>query len=246
MKPCRLETNNEQRGHCSHHTQLHPLCPLCCLLVPAAVVLFIFPLLNAFLCTTGLLQALDPAAWRVAWLLLQDEDYDVREQAADLCSRMAPEPDTPTGTHPECLHAVQERVVHMLAAHARSQTGLLRCMLLWVCNPEAAPSVEPAAQKPSRLFEREKVNDYEEPLTAALCTARALNAIAGELSDACLEEVTLWQCAVQGCCSTETHDADGGAMFDLLTRVAQEPNRAWRCHIALAQHLGTVLRTGTG
>lgn len=182
----------------------------------------------------------------MAWSLLHDEDDNVRAAAARLCSLVAPESDIQatdaTPRHPECQHAVQERVALMLAKLARTHPALLRCMLRWVCEVEATPS-QPAATpcKLSRLFEREKVNDYEEPSTAAWCAARALaTAAAMELSPACMEELVTWQRSVE---ALHVASEDVGA-FDLLARVAREVDRGWQCQVALAKQLSVVLCSG--
>lgn len=189
--------------------------------------------------TIGLLAELDPSAWRVAWALLQDEDDGVRAAAALLCSSVLSDSTTARG-HPECGHKVQLRVVTELARRAQSRPLLLRCMLQWVCNPQTPPAPLPGAtlsHKPSRLFEREKVNDFEEPLTAALYAAQALQSAVDTLSPACVEEVAAWQRALQAV----DVPPSTAAPFDLLARVAEESHRMWRDQVALGLRVAVFL-----
>lgn len=189
---------------------------------------------------SGLLAALHPAAWHVAWSLLQDEDDDVREAAALLCGSVFPDASTGAAAcEAECVHGVQLRVVQALARHARSKPALLRCMLRWLCDPEAAPPPPPSAHKPSRLFEREKVNDYEEPCTAALTVYQALLPSRDQacLDAGCVEEVLAWRRALR---ALDT-PLPATAPFDLLARVADEAPRTWQTTVAMGLRLGEAL-----
>ncbi len=137
-------------------------------------------------------------AWQLAWQLLQDEDDDVRDATAAMCSRCCTHPaeqNCKAEAMPACLEDVQKHVVGTLAQHACQQPALLEMLLHWICktddllheeggrptqsmtNQEERDDKQPATTAPSwvhRLFEQEKVNDFEEPLTAARLTAHAL------------------------------------------------------------------------
>lgn len=247
-------------------------------------------------------MAAQVTAWQLAWQLLQDEDDDVRDAAAAMCSRCCSNPHIPmhnphTPAHeqamPACLDTVQRRVVTMLAHHACRQPPLLHMLLNWICNADEvlleagsvtpplgkgihipspkdgmqtptdttpsdptpclnppAPPLTTADAAPSwvhRLFEQEKVNDFEEPLTAARLTAQALltvtagNAPTGECAAVVAEWLRGLQKAQVLVATVDPTPERCGRLVDLLS---SEPLRQRVLQLQLAVQVGQALVGG--